>query len=92
MALAALLNLSGTIWLGAQNQSVEFQQNAENAAVKYLRADVSLRQSYALPPDAASKLQKAMECLFHVKQLCARGSNAQSIRIGSVFERTERSN
>jgi hypothetical protein len=33
----------------------------ENAAVKYLRADAALRQSYALPPDAPVKLEKAME-------------------------------
>ena len=29
--------------------------------MKYLRADASLRQSYSLPPDAAAKLQKALE-------------------------------
>ncbi|PYT60527.1 MAG: hypothetical protein DMG46_07445 [Acidobacteria bacterium] len=33
----------------------------ENAAVKYLRADAALRQSYALSPDAAAKLEKALE-------------------------------
>jgi hypothetical protein len=50
-------------WLGAQNSPspVENQQDAENAAVKYLRADASLRQSYTLPPDAESKLQQALE-------------------------------
>jgi len=32
----------------------------ENAAVKYLRADAALRQSYALAPDAAAKLEKAL--------------------------------
>jgi hypothetical protein len=32
----------------------------ENAAVKYLRADAALRQSYALPPDAVKKLEKAL--------------------------------
>lgn len=36
------------------------QPNSQNAAVKYLRADVALRQSYPLPPDAASKLERAM--------------------------------
>jgi hypothetical protein len=50
-----------SIWLGAQTPPVGNQQNTENAAVKYLRADASLRQSYALPPDAAAKLQKALE-------------------------------
>jgi hypothetical protein len=33
----------------------------ENAAVKYLRADASLRQSYALAPDAAAKLLQSLE-------------------------------
>lgn len=37
------------------------EQGAENAAVKYLRADASLRQSYPLPTDAAVNLQKALE-------------------------------
>lgn len=36
-------------------------QGAQNAAVKYLRADASLRQSFPLPTDAAAKLQKALE-------------------------------
>ena len=38
----------------------EAQSSTQNAAVKYLRADVSLRQAYPLPPDAASKLEKAL--------------------------------
>lgn len=33
----------------------------ENAAVKYLRANVALRQAYALEPDAASALEKALQ-------------------------------
>jgi hypothetical protein len=37
------------------------ERGAENAAVKYLRADVALRQSYPLAPDAASNLEKALE-------------------------------
>lgn len=36
------------------------QSNSQNAAVKYLRADIALRQSYPLPQDAASKLEKEM--------------------------------
>lgn len=36
-------------------------QEAENATVKYLRADAALRQSYALPPDAATQLLKALD-------------------------------
>lgn len=37
------------------------EQRAQNGAVKYLRADASLRQSFSLPTDAAAKLQKALE-------------------------------
>jgi len=37
------------------------QQKAQNAAVKYLRADAALRQSYALAPDAAAKLERSLE-------------------------------
>jgi hypothetical protein len=37
------------------------EQGTQNAAVKYLRADASLRQSFPLPTDAAAKLQKALE-------------------------------
>ena len=37
------------------------EQGGQNAAVKYLRADASLRQSFPLPTDAAAKLQKALE-------------------------------
>jgi hypothetical protein len=33
----------------------------ENAAVKYLRADIALRQAYALEPDAAPALEKALQ-------------------------------
>jgi len=56
-----------SIWLEAQTPSVGNQQNTENAAVKYLRADASLRQSYALPPDAVAKLQKALESPLDVE-------------------------
>jgi hypothetical protein len=58
IALAALLFLSGQ--LIAQIHPAA-QHDAENAAVKYLRADASLRQSYPLATDAAGKLQKALE-------------------------------
>src|SRR5215468_320626 len=33
----------------------------DNAAVKYLRASVALRQAYALEPDAATSLEKALQ-------------------------------
>ena len=49
------------IWLKAQNPPIEDEESTKNAAVKYLRAEASLRQSYALPPNAAANLQKALE-------------------------------
>ena len=33
----------------------------ENAAVKYLQANVALRQAYALEPDAAPALEKSLQ-------------------------------
>jgi len=39
----------------------EARSCTQNAAVKYLRADLALRQSYPLPPDAALTLEKSME-------------------------------
>lgn len=46
------------ISFGGQNPSPRDSRSYENAAVKYLRADASLRQSYELPPDATAKLEK----------------------------------
>lgn len=37
------------------------QPKDNNAAIKYLRADASLRQAYPLPPDAWLKLEQALE-------------------------------
>ena len=45
----------------AQLSPVSDQHDPDNAAIKYLRADIALRQSYALPPDAVSQLQHALE-------------------------------
>ena len=45
----------------AAQDSAATQPPPENAAVKYLRADASLRQSYPLAPDAAQTLQKALQ-------------------------------
>jgi hypothetical protein len=59
--LAALFPICFPAWLGAQSPPLGNQQDTENAAVKYLRADAALRQSYALAPDAPAKLQKALE-------------------------------
>src|SRR5467141_445425 len=67
IVLAVLVTMPPSAWLGAQVPSVDKQQISENAAVKYLRADASLRQSYALPPDAAVKLQKALESPLDVE-------------------------
>ncbi len=61
IVLVVLFTMSPSSLLKAQNSPVENQENTKNAAVKYLRADASLRQSYALPPDAAAKLEKALE-------------------------------
>jgi len=36
-------------------------QQPGNAAVKYLRADAALRQSFPLPPNAAAEMEKALE-------------------------------
>jgi hypothetical protein len=58
IAFTALLFLSVPVVAEAQPAP---QQEVENAAVKYLRADASLRQSYLLPTDAGTKLQKALE-------------------------------
>ncbi len=54
LALFPLLAVSCAIRLAGQSIT-------QNAAVKYLRADAALRQSYQLPPDAALKLEKALE-------------------------------
>jgi hypothetical protein len=66
--LVVLSTMSSSNLLEAQSSpSVGNQQNTDNAAVKYLRADASLRQSYALPPDAATKLQQALESPLDVE-------------------------
>jgi hypothetical protein len=65
--LVVLFTMFSAIWLGAHNPRIENQQSTENAAVKYLRADASLRQSYELPPDASAKLQKALESPLDVE-------------------------
>jgi len=49
-----------SIWLRSQTPPAGNQQQTENAAVKYLRADAALRQAYALAPDAAAKLEKSL--------------------------------
>jgi len=59
-ALAVFVAMSSPTWLGAHLAPAMNQQDVENAAVKYLRADAALRQSYPLAPDAAAKLEKAL--------------------------------
>ena len=60
-ALAVLIAVTSPAWLGAQSPPPVDQQHTENAAVKYLRADAALRQASALAPDAAAKLERALE-------------------------------
>lgn len=59
--LAVLVAMCFPGCLRAQFPTAANQQETENAAVKYLRADAALRQSYVLAPDAAAKLEKALE-------------------------------
>lgn len=61
VVLVLMFVLYPSFWLAAQTPPGGNHQSTENAAVKYLRADASLRQSYALPADAVSKLQKSLE-------------------------------
>jgi hypothetical protein len=78
--------------LGAQAPPTKNQQNTENAAVKYLRADASLRQSYALPPDAAAKLQKALEAPLDVedeKLVAAADEALVEFRHGAAINRCD---
>lgn len=58
--LVAMLLLSASTTLVGQSPAGD-QRDLENAAVKYLRADASLRQSYPLAPDAAAVLRKLVE-------------------------------
>jgi hypothetical protein len=60
IALTALLTMFPPVRLVVRAHPAS-PQDTRNAAVKYLRADASLRQSYALPTDAAATLQKALE-------------------------------
>ena len=58
--LVAMVLLSASTALVGQSPAGD-QRDLENAAVKYLRADASLRQSYPLAPDAAAGLRKLVE-------------------------------
>jgi len=65
------------------------QSCAQNAAVKYLRADLALRQSYPLPPDAALTLEKALEAPLDSddEKLIASASEAfTELRHGSALK------
>jgi len=61
VALTGLVAIFSPSWFGAKFPTAANQQGTENAAVKYLRAGAALRQSYALAPDAAAILEKALE-------------------------------
>jgi hypothetical protein len=90
--LVVLFTMYPTIRLGAQTLPVRDRQHTENAAVKYLRADTSLRQSYALPPDAAEKLQKAVESPLDAEdeRLVAAAEEALvELRHGAAIERCD---
>jgi len=81
-----------SIWLRSQTPPAGNQQQTENAAVKYLRADAALRQSYALPPDAAEKLQKAVESPLDAEdeRLVAAADEALvELRHGAAIERCD---
>ena len=67
IALLLLCVVFPSFWLGAQTPFAGNHQRAENAAVKYLRADASLRQSYPLPADAVPNLQKSVESPLDVE-------------------------
>ena len=60
-ALTVLVAMCSPACLGAQFPPAANGQDNENAAVKYLRADAALRQATPLAPDAAGKLEKALE-------------------------------
>jgi len=55
------LAIAGTSLLEARASEGGRNSGQQNAAVKFLRADASLRQSYPLPPDAPAKLQQALQ-------------------------------
>jgi hypothetical protein len=63
-ALTVLVAMCFPSHAGAQFPIAADHHDADNAAVKYLRADAALRQAYALAPDAAGKLLKALESLL----------------------------
>src|SRR5262249_22749282 len=62
LILVVLGGLASNVSVGARDAAYSKEtRGAENAAVQYLRADLSLRQSYALAADAASTFQKALD-------------------------------
>jgi hypothetical protein len=92
IVLVVLFTMYPTMCLGAQTLPAGDQQPTENAAVKYLRADASLRQSYALPSNAAEKLQKAVESPLDAEdeRLVAAADEALlEFRHGAAIERCD---
>ena len=60
--------------------------------MKYLRADASLRQSYPLPPDAASELEKALESPLDAddeRLVTAAGEALTELRHGSALKKCD---
>jgi hypothetical protein len=92
IVLVVLFMMVPSISLRAQISPAGNNQQTENAAVKYLRADASLRQSYALPPDATEKLQKAVESPLDAEdeRLVAAADEALvELRHGAAIERCD---
>ncbi len=64
------------------------QSSAQNAAVKYLRADAAFRQSYPLPPDAALKLETALQLSLvdeDMKLVAAAGEALMELQHGATL-------
>jgi hypothetical protein len=59
--LLAMKRTSVVLLIGLLSGPVGFGANGENAAVKYLRADISLRHAYPVPPDGTTTLEKALQ-------------------------------
>ena len=92
VALLVPFTMFTSVRLGAQAPPIGNHRNTENAAVKYLRADASLRQSYAFLPDAMGKLQKALESPLDVedeKLVAAADEALVEFHHGATIERCD---
>jgi hypothetical protein len=92
LVLCLLAGMCPPILRGEQLRSIGSPQDMENAAVKYLRADASLRQSYALAPDAAAKLLQSLESPLDgddEKLVAAAEDALVEFRYGATLKRCE---